>query len=203
MRSKLWSKHLQVSQEQKKTHGVGPTHPSGDQNGRIRVASRPRCHPWSSVRVGLLSSVPCPSASDPSYASRNAVNAPLTLLWLNMIGYACSRRNSEEGRIAVVLGHVPVSPSRCLEPAAPRSPSKPIPSPIYCSRDGSIKDRLSSDSAVSLPRDRVKIHVVSRHSILTAPPQPIFSRFLAPCRSTALIHRSLEGSLARERAQNR
>ena len=138
----------------------------------------------------------CPSASDPSYVPRNAVNAPLTLSLSNMIGYTCSRRDSEEGRIADVLGHVPVSPTRCLEPAAPGSQSRTIPSPINCSRDGSIKDRLFSASAVLLPRDHVKIHALSRHSILTAPTRLIFSRFLAPSRSRAQIHHSLEGSLA-------
>lgn len=50
--------------------------------------------------------------ADPSHAPRNAVSAHLTLLPSNMIGYTCSSRNSEEGRIADVLGNVLVSPTR-------------------------------------------------------------------------------------------
>ena len=50
------------------------------------------------------------SRADPIHASRNAVNAPLTLLPSNMMGYSYSYYNSEEGRIADVLGHVLVSP---------------------------------------------------------------------------------------------
>ena len=49
----------------------------------------------------------------------------------------------------------------------------------------------------------MKIHAFSRHSILTAHPQPIHSRFLAHGHSRAQIHRSLEGRMACERAQNR
>ena len=85
------------------------------------------------ARAGLWLSA-LPVRADPPHMPRNAVNAPLTLLPSNMIGYACSCSNSEEGRIADVLGHVLVSPSRRREPAAPGSPSRTIPSPIYCSR---------------------------------------------------------------------
>lgn len=153
------------------------------------------------VRVGLWSAAPppllwLPVSRYPPHASRNAVNALLTLSLSNMIGYTCSRRNSEEGRIAVVLGYVLASPTRRREPVAPGSPSKPIPSQSYRSRDGSIKDRLFRLSPVSMPRDRQYLHAFSRHSILTAPPQPISSLFLAPGCSRAPIHSSLEGSLA-------
>ena len=138
------------------------------------------------ARAGLWLSA-LPVRADPPHMPRNAVNAPLTLLPSNMIGYACSCSNSEEGRIADVLGHVLVSPSRRREPAAPGSPSRTIPSPIYCSRDGSIKDRLFSASAVLLPRDLQYVQQFSRHSILMVPPQPISSLFLAPGRSLAPI----------------
>ena len=66
---------------------------------------------------------------------RNAVYAPLTLFHSNMIGYSHSRRNSVQGRIADVPGHVPVhaddgSPVEAVEtplggPGPPRGTARP------------------------------------------------------------------------------
>ena len=39
------------------------------------------------------------------HASRNAADAPITLLWPNPIGYSCLRYSSVQGRIADVPGY--------------------------------------------------------------------------------------------------